>query len=287
MKKILVPFDFSEPALEAYKFALGIASGNGSEVFVLNVIDIPVMYESTFGLQPYLFDASLLKELEESLKTRFDKIRSSYPENNCSVSFSVRQGPVSLSIRSFIDSKKIDLVIMGTHGSSGIKETFVGSNTEKIVRHSPVPVISLRKAPPLSSIKNIVYPTTFQPDDTIVHKIKELQHFFGATLHLLFVNTPHGFKRDNQAKGAGEAYAKTYDLKNYTVNIRNDYQEEDGIMAFAYEIKAGLVAMETHGRKGLSHMFNGSITEEVVNHYMGCPVWTYSRGGHAVEHPRD
>jgi hypothetical protein len=64
-------------------------------------------------------------------------------------------------------------------------------------------------------------------------------------------------------------------LKDYTINIFNHTDEETGIMEFAKSIKGDLIAMGTHGRKGISHLLNGSLAEDVVNHYRGL-VWTYS-----------
>src|SRR5690606_32198110 len=105
--------------------------------------------------------------------------------------FHVLYGPVTPMIRNFIGSHKIDLVVMGTHGAEGMKEFFVGSNTEKIVRFSPVPVLSVKKAPAISSVKNIVLASTLDlGQDEWAVNVKKLQTFFNAQLHILFVNTP-------------------------------------------------------------------------------------------------
>ena len=71
-----------------------------------------------------------------------------------------------------------------------------------------------------------------------------------------------------------EQFVRHYSISNYTLNTRNDFSEQDGIINFAHEIKADLIAMGTHGRKGLAHLFMGSVTEDVVNHVDG-PIWTY------------
>ena len=63
MKKILVPCDFSLPAIEAFKFAVDIASKSGGSINVLKVIEMPVIYESSLGLPSYNYDAGLMKEL--------------------------------------------------------------------------------------------------------------------------------------------------------------------------------------------------------------------------------
>jgi len=105
-------------------------------------------------------------------------------------------------------------------------------------------------------------------------KVKELQNFFKATIHVLFVNTPAVFTTDAKTKPALVRFAKRFMLKNFTLNVYNDIDEEQGIINFSREINADLVAMRTHGRRGLAHIATGSIAEDVVNH-IGCPIWTF------------
>jgi len=276
MKRILVPCDFSEPAQQAYKFALALASAHQAEVVVMKAIDLPIMYESTFGVQPYMLDTKLLKELEDDAKNKYEKMKSLHGKGDARVNFHVAFGPISLSVQQEIEDKKIDLVVMGTHGVSGWKEYLIGSNAEKIVRFSPVPVMIIRKAPDILSIKNIVFPTTLDLKQVeFVSEVKALQDFLGAALHILYVNTPVDFRRDPEIKKELEAYANHYQLNNYTLNIRNDAYEMDGIISFAHDTGADMIAMATHGRRGLLHLLSGSIAEDVVNH-TDCPIWTCS-----------
>lgn len=276
MKKILVPCDFSEPATEAYKFALSIAQASGGEVYMMKAIDLPIMYESAFGVQPYIVDNRLLKELEDNANINFEKLKSRFPAGGVQVYFKTTYGPVALSIRQFITDKNIDLVVMGTHGSGGFKEYVIGSNTEKIVRSSPVPVFAIRKAPAVDAIKNIVFPTTLTYDHPeLIEEVKYLQEFFGAALHVLLINTPMDFRTNKDVKFQLDEFAKHYKLSNYTLNMRNDAYEMDGIIDFTKEINADMIAMATHGRRGLLHLLTGSIAEDVVNH-VDCPIWTCS-----------
>ena len=70
-------------------------------------------------------------------------------------------------------------------------------------------------------------------------------------------------------------FAKKNVLKNYTINIQNDIDVESGIINFSSRFKNKMIAMSTHGRKGLSHLLSGSIAEDTVNHIQ-CPIWTYA-----------
>ena len=277
MKRILVPCDFSAPARQAYKFAINLATASGGEVIVLYNIPTPIIYETTFGIQPYPLNPLEIQELEDNARKAFDRMKKVHPApSNMRVSFFALYSETVTGILKFSKKRKIDLIVMGTHGSSGFEEFMIGSITEKIVRLSTVPVIALRKASFFSSIKNIVFPTTLELNQNeLIKRVKNLQKFFDAKLHILLINTPYSFRRDQDAKEALQDFIKYYKLENYTVNFRSSPTERDGILDFVHETKADMLAMATHGRQGLAHLFGGSIAESVVNH-ITCPIWTFS-----------
>jgi nucleotide-binding universal stress UspA family protein len=187
----------------------------------------------------------------------------------------VEYGPIHILIQRIAKEKNADLIVMGTKGVSGLKEFMVGSNTEKIVRSAPVPVISIKKSVSAASIKNIVFPNTLGDNqDELMQRVKDLQTFFKATLHLVYINTPSNFKNDSETKPKMKAFVKRYLLKDVTTTVYNDVDQEEGLSSFTKDVKGDMVAMVTHGRKGLNRLMSGSIAEDVVNH-IDCPIWTY------------
>lgn len=281
MKRILVPCDFSPTAKEAYTFALNLAGLTDAEVMVVKAIDFPFMYETAYAEVTY-FDPGFLLDLQRDAEESFLNLKKGHKRQE-KVTLHVSQGSVTQVIRNAIKNLRADLVVMGTNGSSGFKEYMIGSNTEKIVRFSPVPVFAIRKSVLTASIQNIVVPTTLELNQhELMGKIKELQELFNAKLHLLVVNTPIRMARTEDRKAAMAEFAKFYDLSNYTMNIRDDYNEEDAILSFTKEINADMIAMGTHARKGLSHLFMGSISEDVVNHGF-CPIWSMVRNNEGTK----
>lgn len=113
-------------------------------------------------------------------------------------------------------------------------------------------------------------------------KVKALQTFFKARLHILWVNTPLNFASDTHTRERLESFAKRFMFKDCTINVFNYTEGEAGILEFARLIKADLIAMGTHARSGIAHLLNGSLVEDLVNHYEG-QVWTYSLKNEAVE----
>lgn len=276
VKNILVPCDFSEQAIHAFRFAVEVARKSKGEVHLVHVIELPVVHDSVF--MPVLsFEEAFLKELREKAEAEFKKITARYTDESDRIASLVLFGGTFIMLSDYITSEKIDLVIMGTKGATGAKEILVGSNTEKMVRRSPVPVIAVKKYTSADSIKNIVFPNTLQTEkqEDLVMQVKALQHFFNATLHIVWINTPNNFTPDRLTNQRLQAFVKRFMFKNYTVNVYNDPYEEAGIINFTHSIGADMIAMGTHGRKGLAHVLAGSIAEEVVNH-VDCPIWTYT-----------
>jgi hypothetical protein len=89
------------------------------------------------------------------------------------------------------------------------------------------------------------------------------------------VSTDYRLLNSNQMMTKLETFIKKCGFENYTTNLQREDGKEQGVVEFAKEINADMIAMATHGRRGLGHLFMGSLAEDIVNH-VNCPVWTYS-----------
>jgi nucleotide-binding universal stress UspA family protein len=178
---------------------------------------------------------------------------------------------LTLEIEKYIKLNNIDLVVMGTNGEG---DAIFGSNTQKVVRLSPVPVIALRTAP--AQVSNIALAVSSdQYSDEFVQQVKQLQTLFQATLHLVYINTPALFQNDADSNSLLAEFADHARFSRYTTSIRADYSVEAGLINFAKETNADMIAMGTHGWKGLAHLVIGSTAENIVNN-LKVPIWTLS-----------
>ncbi|HMP98166.1 MAG TPA: universal stress protein [Cyclobacteriaceae bacterium] len=277
MKKILVPVDFSETSENAFDFALQLADKTKAElqlVHVIDVVDMVGMSPMGSGVSAVWLD-NYVQESVAKAKQEIKKLVSNAPAH-VRIDSIVEVGNIMGTIRDAIKDNEADLVVMGTKGASGMREVLVGSNTEKVVRYARCPVISIKKKTDVSSIKNIVFGLGLEGvPERVVQKLKQLQSAFNATLHLVHVNTPTGFERDRKIKRGLEQFAMRYMLTDYTINIYNEFFEDEGLIYFAEEIGADMIAVATHSRSGLAHLLGGSIAEDLVNHVKR-PIWTYS-----------
>ena len=277
MKNILVPCDFSKPAVNALKFALDVANRSKGVIHLLNVIELPAIHDPI--IMPVVsLEKDFMKDLKENITGQFEKLLSKQKILAATVKTDILFGSPATMIQDYSRKKKIDMIIMGSQGARGLKEYFIGSNAEKIVRNSTIPVLVLKDYYK-GAMRNIVFANNLEATDEtkLIEKLKELQTFFKARLHLVYINTPTNFKADNITMARLREFAKRYNLKNFTLNIFNYPFEEAGIIHFTKSVNGDLIAMGTHGRKGLAHFLNGSLAEDIVNH-ADRPIWTFAKG---------
>lgn len=276
MKKILVPTDFSKQAANALELAYNIAKNQSAELIVLNVVEdatvTSVHYTGDLDI-PNMEDKLFVVRMVEKAKKELAAIEDKF--SDITVKSHLRIGNPYHNIKDYVSEENVDMIVMGTKGSSGLEEFLIGSNAEKVVRHAKCPVLTIHDKVETFDFKNIVYATGLQEDENeCIRVIKDLQDTYNAKIHLLRVNTPNNFESDRYSLPALEEYAKKCGLSNYEVHVYNEATEEEGIIYFADYIKADMIAMATHGRTGLAHLLTGSIAEDVVNHSKR-PVLTF------------
>lgn len=267
MKKILVPTDFSQPSAWAVEAATVIAKRMGAEIILLHVIEQPGsesfnvegQVDASVGWEDRLFTMKLIE------KSKQDLITVAAIAEGVTVHTKLRLGNPFHGIREVINEIKPYLVVMGTSGHSKMEEILVGSNTKKVVRYSGAPVLSIHEKPGTSDISTIVYATSMnEREEDFAACVSNIQALFNAKVHVVRINTPTNFQPDHVVKMVMEEFAERIGLKNYTLNVFNDYSEAEGIIHFASSIKADLIAMATHGRTGVSHVLFGSLAEDIV-----------------------
>jgi nucleotide-binding universal stress UspA family protein len=274
MRKILVPCDFSAPAINAFRFALNIASKSGGLIHMIYVVELPVLHDTM--LMPVLsIERDYMEDLKGKTEEKFKALVKKCDRVGVKVETEVVFGTVNMMITDYAKTRNFDIIVMGSHGASGVKEFFIGSNAEKIVRTSSVPVFVVKDMYD-NKIERIVFPYAFETDNQkeFVAKVVDLQKFFEAHIHLVWINSPGVFYRDlDRVKRMG-TFVKKYDLQNFTIHTFSDLNEREGIINFTDMVNGNLVAMGTHGRRGIAHLLTGSTTEGVVNH-VKCPIWTF------------
>ena len=264
MKRILVPTDFSKHAEYALKVAAQIAKKNDGEIFLIHMLELPMSGNDAFSTAHEIPELMLFKNL--AIEKLDDLMDSSYLED-IKISKIIQFEMAFDGILKNGKAHEIDLIVMGSHGASGFQEMFIGSNTEKIVRNSDIPVLVIKKEEEDFTASKFVFASDFSEEaKKPFQKALSFAENFGAHLYLLNVNTPNNFKSTKVAEKLMRDFLVEVNSSNISTHIYNDVNVEKGILHFAKKIDADLIGMSTHGRKGLSHFFNGSISEDLVNH---------------------
>lgn len=276
MKRILVPYDFSPVAEHALDFACQIASKLEGEIMLLNVIEHPTAnsYEAIMGVKDDPMEQLYIKKMYEKVSEKLGEIVSNAAHSDDKISTKIQLGNAFNSIIDQITEEKVDLLIVGTEGAEGLNEFFVGSNAEKIVRHASCPVITIHEKAEIEPIEKIVFASGFMDlDEIFIEKVKELQRVLEAQLKIVKINTPASFTSTRHDQKQMDDFVARFGIENYTTAIYNCKNEEDGIMLYAEDVDADMIAIGTNQRKGIGHFFAGSIAEDIVNNAK-IPVWT-------------
>lgn len=267
MKTILVPTDFSRYADDATRLAILLATKTQSKIKLLNVLDYNDFVYGALGTgiasDDMLDSFTTLKGVSEE---RLEERKKIAEEQGVETELIVRSGLLIDVIQQEIEESNAYLVVMGTKGSSGLEEMMIGSNTEKIVRKSSVPVLSAHKRIHDLTIDHILFVNEFKEDvGQGFQFVLDIANLFGATIHLLRVNTPNNFQPTSIGLGLMEHFAQKWNLKKYTKTQYDHHFLNVGIMEVREMVEANMVAIGTHGRGGLAHLFLGSMTEDLVN----------------------
>ena len=271
--KIIVPIDFSDHSDYALEAAAIMARQYDAEILALHMLELSdsvLLKADDIQNEKALFYLKLAEK-------RFQEFLDKDYLNDIKVTPMVKHYKVFSEVSKVADEHSVDLIVMGSHGTSGFSELFIGSNTERVVRNSNVPVLIIKKKPNNLSFNKIILGTNFQKESREIYK--KVNNAFGDNdLYLLHVNVPNDNFRsttelEEQVNDFLLASDGNLDAKN-KVHFVSDYTVESGIANFAKKIDADLIVVSTHGRTGIAHFFEGSITEDIANH-ANLPVLTF------------
>ena len=267
MKKILLPTDFTPVADYALKYAANLASMFDAEIIALYMIKREDAFLSRKEAMELYENIDYHKRINES----FDKFLDKDFLSGIKVKTEIRRQVEFDKIGALSDILDFDAIVMGTHGAHGLEGMFIGSNAEKVVRSADVPVFVVKKTQPYFNLKKVIMACDLNTD--MIPAFKKADEFLrDHSMHydLVYINTPEDFMStdlmDNDVdKFFEEQGMKREDFKNKIV-FYNDFNIEAGIYNYAEKVKADLIVMPTHGRKGLSRIIFNSLGEKMANH---------------------
>lgn len=266
MKRILVPVDFSDYSEYALQVAAEIAHLENAEIVVVHML----------GLSDAVFTKSETEEVFDVLHymelthKKFESFLKKEYLEGIEVHVTVRNYRKFHELNEVAAEWQADLIVMGSHGLSGIGDVFVGSNTEKVIRSSEVPVLVVKREKDFQ-IRQAVFVTDFNEESVQPYKdIRRFLKLFGCEPRLLHVNLPEKFSSTSEILAKSSRFIQNAEVDNPEifdmVDLISDYTLESGIFNYTAERDVDLLIVPTHGRKGLAHFFYGSAGESIANH---------------------
>lgn len=269
--QILFPTDGSDGASEALEHVLDVASDHDATVHVLNVAD--TTHDSVTRVDGTIVDV-LEREGEEFVSSAADRA----VDRGIETVTDVVQGGVAETITSYAEKYDIDLIAMSTRGRTGLDRLLLGSTTERVLRRSTVPVLSVR--PDGEAIRypyrDILVPTDGSDSAAAaLDRAVTLAARTDATVHVLSVvdvgtvgnEAYSGIDAlvDGAEETVAEAAARAADAGVETVEaVEVGSSAARAIRAYVAEHGVDLVAMGTRGRTGVERYLLGSVAERTV-----------------------
>lgn len=297
MRAILVPVDGSPLAETALHTALAIARRDGARVDAVSVVATPVLPMDAGGAP--VLDTRLEHELVTQAEEYLGRLRGQLKEMapDVTTSATLVRGRPEQAIVAQAEREGHDLIVMTTHGRSGVSRLWLGSVASGVLRHSPMPVLLLRDVSSAAPRERIpLFPTVvvaLDSSDTSELILPDAMSVAGrgAAIHLVSVTVPERWLPppstiDVMSAGTGAATSPV-ELTEITrdsalarlneiaerlrgaghaahVHVPIHHNAAEAVIAYANECGASLIAMTSHGRGAIGRALLGSVSDKVV-----------------------
>ena len=278
INKILCPVDFFPASDAAVSYAVGLGANYGATIHLLHVIT-PILPNE------YAIDTvEIMKSMEKSTAEEMKKLVARVKEAGVSIYTEIRTGDVYDQIKQAIEVVQPELVVMGTHGRRGVERWFMGSTTEKLMRHSPVPLLTISASGEKVAVpqfRRILVTTDFSDGtpDALAYAFSAAQE---NESEITLLHVVHDVSADMSSKYRDSLIAgirKQLDdvvpaeAKNWCEIVT---RVETGvpyriILKTLEDEKIDLLVMNIHGKGMLDRALLGSTAERVVR-AASCPV---------------
>jgi len=263
MKKIIVGMDFLDSSVNALKHSLSIACKGGCDITMVWV------NRPEYSKEVVLFEPEKLPDIvHEKFEALIEEYKDELP--NGELSYKIRDGKVYKELCDEAEESKADMIIVGTHGSSGFEEFWIGSNANKVVSATDLPVITIRAGIDIERpLNRIVLPI----DSTIETRQKVpftgmLAKVHDAEVYILSLYSTKVAAIRNRVDVYTDQVKEFFDEEG--IKYRADVRESDNItdttIEYAKSIDANMISIMTDQEKTTANLWLGPYAQQMVNH---------------------
>ena len=270
---ILVPTDFSKHSKTAALYAARLAKKIGAELVLLNVV------YGQASSRAMMVTPKLEAEMKKIANNELDRlVQGIKTEIKGKLDISVRLltgFPVTNVVQRFLRQAKVDLVIMGTQGATGLQKVFIGSNAAAMIQDAVVPVVIVPQNAAFKSLKKIVYATDLDNMENELSAVCQFAKPFNATIDVVHVAAEDApTKFDLKQMKSELARKMKYEKISFHLSKNDDVAE--AIDRFIIAKKADMLVMFTHKLNFFEKLFSLSVTRKLAFHSY-VPMLTFNK----------
>lgn len=267
MKQILFPTDFSEAANTAFIYALRFADSFNAQLVILHVYDLPIVETPSMPeTTAEIFDIVEMNQFE-SFRDELPKLHRIAESRNLGhvqMRNMLLYGDLVYNINKVCTDENIDMVVMGTNGASGLKETFLGSTTASVIANVKVPVLGIPAEAEYHPIKSIAFTTQYKDkDNDSLKRALDIADKFGARIQCIYIKNPDDPSDLEELINEWKAYYRGRNIDFF--NIAGDHIEQT-LLDFIESQQVNLLVMRAHKRGFFESLFHRSLTKKMAYH---------------------
>lgn len=266
-----MPTDFSETSDNAFVYALEMARVLRAELVLLHTFDLPIVDSQAIPINYGLIYETIELTNFEHFTKYLPKLRALAEERNLDhipMNHILMDGDLISSIKKVVTQENIDFVVMGTKGSDGWSEVFVGSNTGSVLKGVSVPVLCVPIEAKFEKIETIAFTTRYRKKDIdALNKVLIIAKRLHAKVKCLYVRTPFSDVTEETMK----RWESHFEDESIDFFVIPDEDVEETIEDFLIDQGADILAMLTYKRNFFVALFSRTLTQKMSFH-MRTPI---------------
>lgn len=264
MKTILVPTDFSETALNAAEYAIGLAQQIKAQILILHVFDVPVAITDT-PIVINTFDE--IENIKKQQLHKYEKQLQTKHGNNVKITSLLKPGFVNDEITDAVKGHNIYLIVMGITGAGKIEEVLIGSNVSRVIKSVECPVITVHNNTKYRPVKKLAFACDYDgiEDSNAIGKLIDFLRLFNAKLQLINIVNPDE-KPQYKKELNGALLEHIFDDVDHTVSFRKNDDITEGINQFVDKHQTDMLVMLPKKHSFFHRLFHESNTKKMAFH---------------------
>ncbi len=263
MKKIILATDFSAVSKVAARYAAEMAVEYKAELMLLNAVHMEGPPRAI--LKSGSIEDAMVKSAKIECKLLEKELREHAGEG-CMISYRVVKGfPTAEIVSEVARAEHADLIVVGTHGSSGVRRILLGSSAAAVINHARVPVIAVPEEGKYRGINSILYATDLLHLEEELHTLAVFSDDFDARVDAVHVSLP-GEELDDTQKSVMDRMGSAQPHPRVHFHVVSDESVVDGIDKFAHGHHSDILAFFTHHMNFFEQLFGKSVTRRMTFH---------------------